>query len=294
MKILDRFLIILFNICLLVVGIWISAVPIAKSKLYYKIQFKVNEIYSHKDDSGQKIQKEFYFLNGEYQEAKFTDEQLDIMIDHIIDYLFGNKENFELQLQNVWVDGETIEEKVSIFGKQAVDHMKDVKNLFITYQIISVICFLVLLAILAYLMLRIGQVRKILYKYTFVWYFIFCLSLGSFFLITAIHTFREYGTFDFDTYFYTMWGDVHYLLFPFQPDKIEGSFFNDILTEILTVDLFVLAFAIVICVVITLNLIWLVATIAIRKYGEKIANKIKQSKYSNPKLNSEEYFSSSN
>ena len=91
-----------------------------------------------------------------------------------------------------------------------------------------------------------------------------------------------------------MWGDVHYLLFPFQPDKIEGSFFNDILTEILTVDLFVLAFAIVICVVITLNLIWLVATIAIRKYGEKIANKIKQSKYSNPKLNSEEYFSSSN
>ena len=163
MKVLDRFLIILFNICLLIVGIWISAIPIAKSKLYYKVQFKVNEIYSHKDDSGNIVQREFYFLNGEYKEAKFTDEQLNVMIDHIIEFLFGNKEDFTLELNQVEVYGK-MQDNVNIFGEEAVVHMRDVKNLFIAYQIISVIGFLVLLAILAYLILRIGQVRKILYK----------------------------------------------------------------------------------------------------------------------------------
>ena len=173
--------------------------------------------------------------------------------------------------------------------------MRDVKNLFIAYQIISVIAFLVLIAILAYLILRLGQVRKILYKYTFIYYFIFTTALAIFFLVTVIHTISKYnGNFDLETYFYTMWGDVHYLLFPFQPDKIEGSFFNDILTEILTVELFVLAFAIVIGVVLLLNLSWLAITIVIRKYGERIANKIKQSKYSNSKFTSEEYFTPSN
>ena len=294
MKVLDRFLIILFNICLLIVGIWISAIPIAKSKLYYKVQFKVNEIYSHENENGEIVKKDFYFLGGEYKEAKFTDEQLDVMIEHIIDFLFGNKEDFTLVLDQVEVEG-VIKDNVSIFGEKAVTHMRDVKNLFIAYQIISVIAFLVLIAILAYLILRLGQVRKILYKYTFIYYFIFTTALAIFFLVTVIHTIREYsGNFDLETYFYTMWGDVHYLLFPFQPDKIEGSFFNDILTEILTVELFVLAFAIVIGVVLFLNLSWLAITIVIRKYGERIANKIKQSKYSNSKFTSEEYFTPSN
>lgn len=294
MKILDRFLIILFNICLLIVGIWISAIPIAKSKIYYKVQFKVNEIYEHKNETTNEVEKtKFYYLNGEYTNATFTDEQLNIMIEHIVDYLFGNKDSFELYLDQVEVEGE-IKDHVSVFGKQACTHMKDVKNLFISYQIISVIAFLALLAIFAYILLRIGQIRKTLFRYTLIYYFLLIIFLSSFFIASLIHTSREYGSFDFSTYLYTMWGDVHYLLFPFQIDKINGSFFNDILTEILTVDLFVVALVIVLSVVMILNIIWLTFTILIRKYGEKIANKIKQSKYSNTDFNSKEYFTSNN
>lgn len=294
MKILDRFLIILFNICLLIVGIWISAIPIAKSKIYYKVQFKVNEIYEHKNKKTNEVEKtKFYYLNGECTNATFTDEQLNIMIEHIVDYLFGNKDSFELYLDQVEVEGE-IKDHVSVFGKQACTHMKDVKNLFIGYQIISVIAFLALLAIFAYILLRIGQIRKTLFRYTLIYYFLLIIFLSSFFIVSLIHTSREYGNFDFSTYLYTMWGDVHYLLFPFQIDKINGSFFNDILTEILTVDLFVVALVIVLSVVMILNIMWLTFTILIRKYGEKIANKIKQSKYSNTDFNSKEYFTSNN
>ena len=94
MKVLDKLLIVLFNICLIIVAIWISAVPIAKSKSYYQKQFTKNEIYAHYEDD-ELVQTKFYYIGGTiYNTTYFTDEQLDTIIEHIIDYLFKGKRKF--------------------------------------------------------------------------------------------------------------------------------------------------------------------------------------------------------
>ena len=295
MKILDRILIIIFTMCLTIVAIWFSAVPIAKSKAYYHLQFKVNNVYAHENKDGEKEETVFNFLNGEYQRAKFTDEQLDIMVDHIVEFLFGNKESFELELTNVRVynsltreyevvcDDEGNPVPVSIFGEEAVTHMDDVKQLFILFQIISVIAFVLALGIFAYLLLRISQVKKILFEYSMLFHIGLITVLSGFLSISFVGTVLRYGTnIDVDKFFYVAWQYFHIFFFPFQPDKINGSFFNDILTEILTVDLFVAAVFICVFVLTAIQFVWLVFCLILKIFGGQIGNKIKRYQYSNP------------
>lgn len=287
MKILDRILIIIFNICLVIVGLWISIIPITKSESYYKMQFKINDVYEHPDENGEMTKTVFRFLNGQYQRALFTDEQLDEMITHIIDFLFNDKESFYLELDDVLVYNSAVgdyvvTDNVSIFGEEAVTHMDDVKNLFILFQIVSVIAFLMFLGILAYLLLRINRVRHILLEYTAIFYVLFITGFSVFFMVTFIQGIIEYqNRFDMAYYIDLCWRNVHYLFFPFQPDKVAGSFFNDILTEILTLDLFVTAVVLVILSLVVVQVIWLTFTLVMKVFGNKIAYRIKQKRYKN-------------
>lgn len=296
MKILDRILILIFTMCLIIVSIWFSAVPIAKNASYYHLQFKVNDIYEHENSEGETVQTVFYYLDGKYQKAKFTDEQLDAMVDHIIDFLFGNKESFELELEGVSVYNkstgtyEVIEEPVSIFGEAAVTHMNDVKQLFIIFQIISVIAFVMVLGIFAYILIRISQVRKIMFEYTMLFYAGFVTILSIFGVITFLNFVADVlkhdlpihsnPYFSLDHFISVAWGNFHFFFFPFQPDKIEGSFFNDILTEILTIDLFVVAVVICLVVLVIVQLIWLAFCLIVKVFGGRIGNKIKQFQHS--------------
>lgn len=265
MKVLDKIVIIIFNICLLIVSIWISAIPIAKSKSYYQFQFKINNIYEGADEN----QTPFFYTPEHYGYAHyFTDDELDIMIDHIIEYLFGDKDTFALE-----INGE------QVFGEAAVKHMADVKVLMINWQILSVIALVLMIGLFAYLCLRLKQVKKDLLTYTLIFYGLVVLGFVIFFTITYFTTKNNYNTFTIMDYFDQAFRNLHYLFFPFQLDKVEGSFFNDTLTEILTIELFQTAIIIVIAVLFTLQLIWLLFTIIVRKYGDRIANKIKQYQY---------------
>lgn len=293
MKVLDRILIIFFTMCLTIVAIWFSAVPIAKSKAYYHLQFKINDVYAHENKDGEQVETVFYFLNGEYQRAKFTDEQLNIMVDHIIEFLFGNKESFKLELTDVRVYNRTTGEyevvlddegnpaSVSIFGEEAVTHMDDVKQLFIIFQIISVIAFVLALGIFAYLLLRIAQVKKILFEYSMLFHILLVTVLSGYLSITFVGAVARYGTnISVDKFISIAWEYFHFFFFPFQPDKIDGSFFNDILTEILTIDLFVAAVFICVFVLILIQLVWLVFCLIMKIFGGLIGNKIKRYQYS--------------
>ena len=293
MKVLDRCLIIVFNLCLLLVAVWVSAVPIAKNSSYYHLQFKVNNIYGYVDNEGNEVSNPIKYLGGSYQYAKYTNKQLDTIIDHIIDFLFNDKEDFALELENVYVsnsrNGEYhLEEKVDVFGEVAIKHMHDVKQLFIIYQIISVIAFVLMLGIGAYLLLRIGQVRKILFEYTMLFYGLF-ISICSIFVMVnfalAIIEYQESSSQSvmnfFSTFEYVLWQNIHWLFFPFQPDKVEGSFFNDTLTSVLTTDLFITAVIIVLVVIALLQILWLSFTVVMKLFGGRIAYKIKEYKYKN-------------
>lgn len=293
MKILDRILILIFTLCLIIVSIWFSAVPIAKNASYYHLQFKINDIYEHENSEGEIVQTEFYYLDGMYQKAKFTDEQLDIMVDHIIEFLFGNKESFELKLEGVAVYNKVTKEyevpvdpdgkpvPVSIFGEAAVTHMDDVKQLFIMFQIISVIAFVLVLGIFAYILIRISQIRKIMFEYTVLFYGGFITILSIYLGVTFVGAISRYGTnINIDNFTSIAWEYFHFFFFPFQPDKINGSFFNDILTEILTIDLFVVAVVICVVVLTLIQLVWLAFCLIVKIFGGRIGYKIKQLQYS--------------
>lgn len=293
MKILDRILIVLFTLCLFVVSIWASAVPIAKSKIFYQIQFHLNGIYSYQEEDGEVVQNLFKHrdgINTRYPSegyAYFTDEQLDIMIDHIIDFLFGNKESFELELEGIeYYNEETghyeiSSEKLSVFGDKAVTHMNDVKELFIIFQVVAVVAFVLALGILAYLLIRIAQVRKVMFEYTMLFYGAF-ITLISVFLIFTFITFFKDGSYSLtvDSFLNHAWGEFHIFFFPFDEAKREGSMLSDILIEILTLELFIWAVVLVVFVVITVQVIWLAFCLFVKIYGGQIGNKIKQHQYS--------------
>lgn len=285
MKLLDRILILIFTMCLIIVSIWFSAVPIAKNATYYHFQFDVNKIYEHENSEGEKVQTVFYYLDGKYQKVKFTDEQLDMMVDHIIEFLFGNKESFELTLDDVEVYDRSTNQyvkmnDVSIFGDAAVTHMHDVKQLFIIFQIISVIAFVMVIGLFAYILIRLSQVRKILFEYTMLFYAGFVTILSIYLTITFVGAVSRYGTnINLDNFTSIAWEYFHFFFFPFQPDKIQGSFFNDILTEILTLDLFVFAVGVVIFVLTSIQCIWLTFCLIVKIFGGRIGIKIKQYQY---------------
>lgn len=273
MKILDKFLIVLFNICLIIVAIWISAVPIAKSKSYYEKQFTKNEIYAHYED-GELVQTKFHYTGGEYRRSTyFTDDQLNIIIDHIIDYLFKGKDTFELKMDNVMMNGELTND-VNVFGEVAVTHMEDVKVLFTVYRIISVVALCGMVAMIFYFIKRMKYVKNSLLSVTLIFYGAIFLLVGIFLLIVLIHMKKEGLPMEMDWFLDTLWRDIHHLLFMFQPEKVEGSFFNDTLTEVLTLDLFITAVVIVVITLVSMLALWFTTTVLARKYGEKISNKL--------------------
>ncbi len=273
MKVLDKILIVLFNICLVLVAIWISAVPIAKSKTYYQKQFGKNEIYAHYED-GTLVQKRFRYIGGtRYNSTYFTDDQLDVIIDHIIDYLFKGKDTFELKMDDVLVNG-TLQDNVNVFGDVAVTHMKDVKVLFTVYRIISAVALAGMIGMIIYFLKRMKHVKKALLSVTLIFYGVVFLLIGIFLLVVLSHMVKEQIPMQVDWFLDTLWRDIHHLLFMFQPEKVAGSFFNDILTEVLTLDLFITAVVIVVIVLISMLTLWLVSTILARIYGDKISQKI--------------------
>ena len=296
MKILDRFLIIIFNLSLLFVSLWVSIVGVAKSESFYYLQYKINGLTSsevsddyepHSDEvviEGRKYHV-FRFLDGKRQKALFTNEHLEQMTTHIIDFIFGNEMDFNLELDGVYVYNKNTNEyvktdNVSVFGEVASVHMQDVKQLFIFFQIICVIAFVIGLGLLAYLILRIGQLKHIIFEYTMFFYAIFFTAISVFFMIILVVTFKNYMEPTINEFFSTGWNLMHYIFFPFQGDKIAGSAFNDILTEILTLNFFITCVTIVVLFVLFVQAVWLAICFIAKIFGDHIGNKIKQKRYS--------------
>lgn len=274
MKVLDKILIVIFNICLLLVAIWISAVPIAKSKSYYENQFEKNGIYSYIDEEGNQIQKRFRYIGGTRgSRTYFTDQQLDVIIEHIIDYLFKGKDSFDLRMDDVLIDGKYLDD-VKVFGDVAITHMEDVKVLFTVYRIVSGVALVLMIAIFVYILKRLKEIKKSLLSVTLIFYGTIFLLIGLFLVIVLINMKKEGIPFEMDWFLDTLWRDIHKILFMFQPEKVEGSFFNDILTEVLTLDLFITAVIIVVVVLISLLTIWLTFAGIMRKYADKLYDKI--------------------
>ncbi len=182
--------------------------------------------------------------------------------EHTIEYLFGDKESFALTLDNVYMNDSEYRDGVNIFSDTAVLHMADVKLLMRTALVGAVICAVIAAALLVMFILRRQRIGAIALKYTLIFY----AAIFGFAFVFCLVTFIGSGANDF---LFDLWGNIHYLLFPFQPEKIANSFFNDTLTEILNLDLFITAVVIVVSVVSVLLALWFMGAVLLRRASRK-------------------------
>lgn len=255
-KFLDALVIILMNFCVFVFGIWISAIPITKSKSFYMNHFKNNVI-------GQEHLKNSFMLDD--------DEALKVMedvADLTIGYYFGNLKEYQLEINGT-----------KLFNEDEVRHMRDVKDLYIIGQIIAVICFLLSIFCLLYLIRHFRRIKKPLIKYTICFYG-FLLILVISFLIWGLVSFKTApaNERELNSYFTYLFINFHHLIFP-NIDKFNlatGGAGYDIytLTRILNSKLFMDAGIIIAVVTLTCILLWFVIIIIFSLNHKKIIKKV--------------------
>lgn len=267
-KTLDRISILLVNLLLSLVCIMTSAICIASSPSFYKKQFEKTGIYATIDENGEEQRTSIYYIGGSsYESARFSNEQLDNIIRHIVDYLFTDQESFALTMDGVEVNGR-IRDNVDIFGEVAISHMEEVKTLFRLVIVLTVILSILLIALIVYLVFRWKYLAPILIEYSVLFYGI-CLAVAGGFLlwswISSLHSGLDFPT--------QLWRNLHYFFFPFQSDKFVGSFFDDTLTQILTLDFFLGAVKSVLLVLCIILSAWFGVAIFGKIYTKRIITK---------------------
>lgn len=157
---------------------------------------------------------------------------MDEIIQHIIDYMFTEKDSFALVMNGVNVNG-VLKDNVHIFGEEAVTHMADVKTAFAYVKDFSLIGLAVVAVCVFYIILRKKHTSSILLKNLLKCYGFF---IGIALLFCGISFWQtQTSGLNFTN---QVWRNLHYIFFSMQADKIEGSFFADALTNILTMDFF--------------------------------------------------------
>lgn len=259
MKTFSKIAVIIFNICLILSSGITTALTLASSKDFYRVQFEENGIYSTEGELGE-ARRRIYFVGGNANmSATFSDEQYDKMIDHITDYLFGDTESFELSLDEVEVWGVGRCDGVSVFGEKAVLHMADVKALIKSASVIRSVAACLSAVLLIFFIVRRRDASEFLFRYTGYFYTAITIFIAGFCLFSLIGSWITSTTF-----LYRLWGNLHYLLFPFQPEKYENSYLADPLTQILSLEFFITALAAVIFTIAAAVAVWLIAAYLIK------------------------------
>lgn len=260
LTIIDGFVIIFFNLFLLLVSILLPAVCIASSEGFYKTQLEKTGIYGTIDEDGNKQPASIYYIGGNrYMVAQFTDEQLDTIVEHIIDYLFTDKESFALQMDGVYLNGQ-IEDEVDIFSDVSVSHMEDVKELFSLVVVLTIVFAVITVGLGVYMILRRKQISQKVLRYTLFFYLGF-LALAGFFLGWTAGAAAKHDV----PFTSQLWNHCHYLFFPFSGDKFSGSFFNDTLTYILSLDFFMSAVTTVLIITGVVLVIWFTCAVLLKR-----------------------------
>ena len=263
-KIINIWLITVFNICLLWVALVVPSLIIASSPSFYYTQFEKLGMYSKTDEYDNDTLRVIPYVDGKKEnQAAFTDGQLNAMADHIVRYLFTDFDSFELVMDDVYMVNEGMRDGVSIFGKQAVSHMSDVKGLIGFAKWSATGAGGVIAALLSIFIFKRKRFFKSIFKVSCAFYSALVFFAALFCLWSYIGATKE------TPFLLNLWGNMHYLLFAFQPEKYTGSFIRDTLTYILPLEFFLNAVIIVIAVIISTVLLWLTAAKLIEKLQER-------------------------
>lgn len=246
--------------------IWTAAVTtallLASSEDYYKDTLRECGVYSGDNGDGTEKRKVIYGIGGDMKvRATLSDEQLDLICEHIIDFLFGDTESFALTLDGVRMRSGEMRDGVSIFGEDAVSHMDDVRVLIRAVGFSLIPSVIALAALGVYLIRRVGA--KDVIRYTL-------LMLLWIFVIAALFCLWSYlGSTPSTPFLLKLWGNLHYIIFAFNASAYEGSFLADALVNILTLDFFLDAVVKVLIAIGAALAVWLTALFLIEKYSKK-------------------------
>ena len=259
---MKKYLGIIATICAVILLIWVSAAStalmIARDSDYYKKELRECGVYSTKNENGTERRRIIYSIGGDpKKQATLSDEQLDLVADHIVDYLFGDTESFDLKLDAItYVNGD-IGYDVSLFGERAISHMADVKGLMRGVGISLIPSVATLIALFVYILKKVAA-RSVL-KYTFIF-------IAAILVICALFCLWSFiGASEDNPFLLNLWGNLHYILFAFSSDAYEGSFLNDALVYILTLEFFLGTVATVLMAIGIALLLWIAVFFLISK-----------------------------
>ena len=265
MKILDRISVILFNLCLLLLAVLLPVLCIASSPAYYQARFRETGIYSSVED-GVTYRKLIRFVGGDpTQSATFSDEQIDEIINHMVAFFFQKKADFALTMDGVVLNGQ-ITDDVAVFGEVACKHMQDVKDLFGLLTVVSVISAVICIACIVYFCKRPKRFFALLHKYT-IGFYLFFAGFILLFCGWTLCTLPDMGSIDKSLALFPdmLWTNLHQIFFFFSPEDISGSFFNDTVTMVLTLDFFMTTVFIILAILAVIVASWLVITTLLKK-----------------------------
>ena len=260
---LDLFSIIILNLAI----IWFVTVAsigiISSSPRIYKEVLREAGVYSTVTEGGRTKYRIIDCIGGDVNKsALLTDGQLDDIVEHITDYLYTDMESFELKLDGVYnVDTKKYEDGVSIFGKQAVEHMEFVREL-LHAALISLIPVGILLVALIIIMIKRADPKQTL-KYTGITYALIAAFAAVFCGWAYISRGRG------ESFFYSLWGKMHYLMFPFNDEAFASSFLLDALVYILTTEFFLIIVLMIAAILISAILAWVAFLVLRVKFSKK-------------------------
>ncbi len=245
-------LIILFNIALLFSAIAIPALSLSTSKDFYRWGLEKTGVYSTISEDGKTHKFKVDFIGGDEDTAAiFEDYQIDIISEHIINFMAGENESFLLVLDDVYIVGEGRCDGVAIFGEDAIRHMEDVRGLVEAAKILSVISVLILISGIITYLIFIKRLSLSPNKISLIFYSAI-LSLCALFLLWSYIGRGQ------KPFLLSLWQNLHYILFPFQTGKVEGSVLRDALSVILSTEFFIGAVVIILSIAIFTVALWLV------------------------------------
>lgn len=259
MKFLDRLIIISLNALIVITVIFACAIILASSPEWY-----INTIESNRsfklNDQGKRITYINYFGGNDNSTAQLSFEETKAITMHISDYIKNKHDDFSLEIDNVKINGEVVN-SADVFGQEAIKHMSDVKKVFIIIDYFFPFLILVILILVSYLIIRCKVLKHLLFKYTLAFYIFIILLVVLFVTMTVINVANNGYALTLQNIFCQLWEDLHLVFFPFQQEKVEGSIFNDTLTDLLDLNFFFDAVKTILIALITTIICWFGITI---------------------------------
>ena len=192
-RVLDCTVIVLINISVIVMGIWLSIIPIAKNKNYYVNRYEENEVAIR-------------IIERTYPGVDI-DDAIDKIAQVNIDYFFGNLEEYQVEINGI-----------KLFNEYEVRHMKDVKDLFVVGQTLAVIFLMILIACFFYVCRYFRRLRKVVVNTTLCFYGAIIILL-ILFVIWSYNTYMTDEYKEYNTFFTYAFINFHKIIFFYDHDK---------------------------------------------------------------------------